>query len=97
MQKENVGGIFFTEKENDFGKLFNEFNVYIRGLDGDMSAKEALVFSGEAPSSSEDVIQALNSYSSKDLSELKGHFRALNDAFDSIESRIQNALDAIII
>ena len=96
MTKENVGGIFFTEKENDFGKLFNEFNTYIRTLDNDMGIKEDIVFKGEPPKVSSEVIQALDSYSSNELNDLKGHFLALNDAFDSVEARIQNALNKII-
>jgi hypothetical protein len=96
MAKENVNGIFFTEQEDDFGKLFNEFNTYIRDLDADMKIKEESIFTLGTALSSDSVIQALDSYSSTDLDSLKSHFRALNDAFDSVSTRIENALNAII-
>jgi len=96
MTKENVGGIFFTEQEADFGKLFNEFNSYVRNLDREMAGKEQRIFNLSEVPPVEEVVQALDSYSSAELSDLKSHFNSLNEAFDSIENRIQEILNAII-
>ncbi len=96
MKNENVGGIFFTEKEQDFGKLFNEFNSYILSLDADLAQKEQTIFELSDLPEVDSAIQALNSYSSKDLNELKVHFRALNEAFDSVENRVQTSLNRVL-
>tara|TARA_R110001632_G_scaffold210710_1_gene335906 strand:- start:414 stop:707 length:294 start_codon:yes stop_codon:yes gene_type:complete len=96
MTKENVGGIFFTEQEKDFGKLFNEFNIYMRNLDSDMGTKEVDIFNLDDLPKPDSVVQALDSYTSKNLDDLKTHFRSLNDAFDSVEGRIQSALDRLL-
>ena len=97
MQKNNVGGIFFTEKDDDFGPLFNEFNIYIRSLDKDLGIKEQDIFNLTDVPDLDTKIQALDSYSSTNLTDLQVHFRALNEAFDKVEKRIQLALDALII